>query len=150
MAAWVTFNEAIKASTSLVSCCNLIFGMLRGYLSCLSLLSLSQSTSFVSSLFFKSYELQIESFPSASRRVNGRSRACACLVSKFFPLRFDLMRWQVLQLAAGFDLAPFRKNELKSSILPQDHGVLAISKPLRNSCKICAQKRKPWIFAKES
>ena len=31
-----------------------------------------------------------------------------------------------LSLAAGFDLASFQKNELESSILPQDHGVLAV------------------------
>ena len=130
MAAWVTFNEAIKASTSLVSCCNLIFGMLPGYLSRLSLLSLSQSTSFISSLFFfpiKSF--QIESIPRTPARASMWSFTGlrSCVVSNSFSFAFrSLMRWPgFFELAAGFDLAPFRKNvkDVRSSPRPRCLGL---------------------------
>ena len=80
------------------------------------------------------YELEIESklnvvnFSStparASMVVHGPAFLLIYFVSKFW-LPVSIKWMASLELAAGFDLAPFRKNELESSILPQDHGVLA-------------------------
>ena len=61
----------------------------------------------------------IKSFRSSPFRTpagasNGRSRACACIVSNL-PFTFrSYCDGKFLQLAAGFDLAPFRKNEKTS------------------------------------
>ena len=90
-AAWVTFNEA----GSNWACCllQLFLGMLRGYLSRLSLLSLSQSTSFESSLFFVFPVKGFGSSPFRKRppaRLCGRSRACVLYRLQIFSSRFDL------------------------------------------------------------
>ena len=102
-----------------------------------------QFTSFVSSLLFTPYELEIESklnesnFPSAPARASMVVHGPACLLIYFVSnssLRFDLNAMASFELAAGFDLAPFRENaQKKSCILPQDHGVLAF-------CFICMFK----------
>ena len=92
-----------------------------------SFLSLSQSTFFVSSLFFffTPYEFQIEYISSARPRVDVVVHGRA-LVS--FPnlVRVSiLLRWRVLSWQRDSILRP---SEKMTCILPQDHGVLAINK----------------------
>ena len=123
-----------QAPTGLVSCCNLIFGMLHAYWHFLSLsrfLSLSsihilRIESLIHTLRawdrVQTERVQTERVQFSERartRVNGRSRA-GVLVD-LFRFQFDffcvsiLMRWpDFFELAAGFDLAPFRKNEKTS------------------------------------
>ena len=68
------------------------------------------------------YELQIESIPKRARsRVTGRSRA-GVLVSfpNFLQLYVSIYcDGKLFELAAGFDLAPFRKNVVHSSPRPR-------------------------------
>ena len=88
-------------------------------------------------VLFLPYELEIESnwmfdffecpifFERARTRVSGRSRA-GVLVLILFRFQFNLysirsMRWQFfVELAAGLDLASFRKNVVHSSPRPRE------------------------------
>ena len=76
--------------------------------------------------FSRLKKLRIESIPKTPARASLVVHGPAfCIVSKFFP-RVSINAMAGCRLAAGFDLAPFRKNERrKSYVLPQDHGALA-------------------------
>ena len=110
-AAWVTFNEAgFNWSCFLLQ---LVLGMLHVYLSLLSyFFSLFlQFTSFESSLLFTPYELEIESVSSALARLWSFTGVPV--------FRFQFVPIKLLELAAGFDLASFRKNVVHSSPRPR-------------------------------
>ena len=85
------------ASTGLVSCCNLIFR----------------------ECFLRASD-RVHS-ENARPRINGRSRACIFVSFPILQLCVSiLLRWPVFfELAAGFDLALFRKNVDHSSPRPQ-------------------------------
>ena len=86
-----------------------------------SFLSLSQSTFFLSSLFFffTPYEFQIASISSARPRVHVVVHGRALVSFPNFSSGFDLIAMASFELAAGFDLAPFRKNDVHSSPRPR-------------------------------
>ena len=75
----------------------------------------------VSFSFFALRESDRVHSENARLRVTGRSRACVLYRFQILPRVFIAMAGL---LAAGFDLAPFRKN-VKMYVLPQDHGALA-------------------------
>ena len=87
--------------------------------------SLSQSTSFVSSLFFTPCELKIESnfFESAPARAS----VVICGRAFFLFFRFQFVRLRLLRVGGG----------IRSGILPQDHGGLALSHSMSNENGYC-------------
>ena len=101
------------SSTGLVSCCSSIFGMFHVYPS--SLRRLSFPISFFS-LFLQFTSLEIESFSRlTSFRSSPFQTPARAFLWSFTGVR--LFRFQSFELAAGFDLAPFRKNARKKNVV---------------------------------
>ena len=95
------------------------------------------SSKIESLILYPFYELEIESklngfnFPSAPARasmvVRGPAYLSIFFVSNSTLLRFDTNAMaRFFELAAGFDLAPFRKNDVHSSPRPRRLGLLPI------------------------
>ena len=112
-----------QASTGLVSCCNSSLECFMSISLASRLLSLSQSTSFVSSLFFIHLtSFRLSPFRNARLRVYVVVHGRALVLFPNFTLRFDL---NAMARSSWRRVSILRPSERMLSILPQDHGVLA-------------------------
>ena len=144
-AAWITFDGVSRLQPGLFLAATWSLGMLHAYWCFLS--SISVSLSFFNShpsnrVSFSWFHLRaFGSSPFRKRppaRLCGRSRACVLVSFPILQLCVSILmrRWPVSRVGAGIRSCALPKelNRKKSYVLPQDHGVLAISDSYQELC----------------